>query len=759
MTSQLQYEDFIKTKERVVAPSGFSIQDHEINQQLFPFQKALVNWALKRGNAAIFADCGTGKSIIQLEWANHTHRLTGGDILIFAPLAVSHQTKREGEKFGIPVNVCRDHSDIQSGINITNYEMLKNFSPNQFQGLVLDESSALKNLYSGEFRRAVTDFGAHIPYKLACTATPAPNDTMELVNHAEFLGVMSAKEMLGLFFTQDFSETSHRWKLKGHASEPFWRWLSTWAVALRKPSDIGYSDDGFILPPLDIHQHTVATDTTRTGTLFAVETKTLDDQRRTRRETLASRVQLLKDLVESDSGQWLIWCDLNIESDAATKAIPGAVEITGSDPPEHKEKAILGFSNGDIRILVTKPSIAGFGVNWQSCHNMTFLGLSHSYEKYYQAIRRCWRFGQEQTVNVHIITADTDGAIMQNIQRKDAEAQEMFEQLVTHAGRKSIDEPSNEHPMNPSGRVEKGSLWTAYLGDSVETIDNVDTESVGLIVFSPPFPGMYVYTNTPKDMGNVADMEEMINHYRYLIHQDKLMRILKPGRSCLVHLTQGFSFKGVDGVSGLKDFRGAVIQAHVDAGWIYYGEVVIDKDPQIKAIRTKDRGLLFKTLSTDSSHMRMATPDYILQFKKPGDNREPIRAGNHNGNESGWITNKEWIEWAAPVWYRKSDAYPGGIRETEVLNVAVARDDKDDRHLCPLQLGVIERCVKLWSNPGDIVYSPFMGIGSEGYKSIELGRRFIGGELKESYFNVAVRNMASMENNDDQLPMFDCISK
>lgn len=290
-----------------------------------------------------------------------------------------------------------------------------------------------------------------------------------------------------------------------------------------------------------------------------------------------------------------------------------------------------------------------------------------------------------------------------------------------------------------------GQGWKMMLGDCVERTREVPDESIGLSVFSPPFPGMYVYSDSPRDMGNAHSIAELIEHYRYLIPE--LLRILKPGRSCCVHLCQTLSVKYLDGFSGIRDFRGAVIQAMEEAGFIYYGEVCIDKDPQIKAIRTKDQGLLFKSLATDASRMHMALADYLLQFRKPGDNVEPIRAGisQKYGNQDGWITAEEWIEWAAPVWYRATSHYPGGIRETDVLNAAVARDDRDERHIAPLQLGVIERAVKLWSNPGDTVFSPFGGIGSEGHVALKHGRRFVGVELKESYFKTACRNLTAAE--------------
>jgi DNA modification methylase len=303
-----------------------------------------------------------------------------------------------------------------------------------------------------------------------------------------------------------------------------------------------------------------------------------------------------------------------------------------------------------------------------------------------------------------------------------------------------------------------GDDWALYHGDSISVLDGLPDDSVGLVVTSPPFPGMYAYTNSAHDMGNSTSIDQLMEHYRYLVAPDKLLRVMKPGRSAAIHLTQSVAFKGTDGYIGLKDFRGRVIQEMEAAGWIYYGEVTIDKNPQVKAIRTKDRGLLFKTLATDSSHMHMALADYLLQFRKPGDNVEPIRAGisEKYDNADGWITADEWIEWAAPVWYRADAGIPGGIRETDVLNVVQARETDDERHLAPLQLGVIERAVKLWSNPGDIVLDPFNGIGSSGYVSLKLRRRYIGIELKRSYWQSAIANLkrAEQEREQVELPLF-----
>jgi len=733
----LTYRKFLADKLERDPDTGFD--PGVIAGSLYPFQEQIVRWALRRGRAAIFADCGLGKTPMQLEWARQVHAHTGGDVLILAPLAVSSQTAREGDKFGVKVAICREAADIRPGVNITNYERLERFMDHEWAGVVLDESSILK-AFDGKTRRDLTDFSRSIPFRLCCTATPAPNATDELANHAEFLGVMTGKEMLALYFTQD-GNTTHAWRLKGHARRPFWRWLSTWAIAARKPSDLGYEDGAFTLPPLTIEQVSVSQPGDGGEQLFAVEAQTLMERRAARRNSLVDRVAACAGLVNGSDEPWLVWCDLNAESDALAKAIPGAVEVRGSNTAEQKERALLGFSDRTIRVLVTKPSIAGFGMNWQHCANVAFVGLSDSYEQFYQAVRRCWRFGQERPVTAHVITSSAEGAVVRNIERKERQATEMMEQLVAHV--REAAQGGGRSIMEYERDRKDGDGWTLHLGDSVEVIGEVEDETVGLTVFSPPFPGMYAYTNSPHDMGNVRNQAEMIQQYRYLVPE--LLRVTMPGRSCAVHLCQGVAFKGVDGYTGIKDFRGRVIEAMEDGGWIYYGEVCVDKDPQVKAIRTKDRGLLFKTLATDSAHMHMALADYVLQFRKPGDNPAPIRAGvsEKYDNADGWITQEEWIEWAAPVWYRSGKDYPGGIRETDVLNVRSAREGDDERHLAPLQLGVIERAVKLWSNPGELVFSPFAGIGSEGVGALRLDRRFVGIELKRSYFDTACRNLES----------------
>jgi superfamily II DNA or RNA helicase len=441
----MNYEQFLESKKVGVESVGFEVKDTDINQQLFPWQRAIVRWALHKGRAALFEDCGLGKTPQQLEWARHICNHTGGDSLILTPLAVAEQTLREGKKFGIGVTHCRGVEDVQAGINVTNYERLHRFDPARFTSIVLDESSILKS-FDSVTRKLIQEFSAGIKYRLACTATPAPNDLIELTNHSEFLDVMSGKEIIALYFKQD-GNTTHAWRLKGHAKADFWRWMSEWSIAIRKPSDIGYDDGEFLLPPLRMHSVTVDGHTLP-GMLFPMEASTLLERRQARRESIQDRVSITAGLVNASKEHWLVWCDLNSESDALTRAIEGAVEVKGSDSTEHKEKALNDFSKGLIRVMVTKPSIAGWGMNWQHCSNMAFVGLSDSYEQLYQAIRRCWRFGQKREVNVHVVTANTEGAVVTNIQRKEKQASEMFDQIVKNMSIHELNKQGTRNVMD-----------------------------------------------------------------------------------------------------------------------------------------------------------------------------------------------------------------------------------------------------------------------------------------------------------------------
>lgn len=737
------YAELLKRKAVTDRPTGLS-ETPNLNPMLFDFQKDIVRWALRRGRAAIFADCGLGKTPMQLEWAKHVP----GRVLILAPLAVAEQTVREGVKFSVDVTHARSQEESDAGhrITITNYEMLHHFDPTKYNGIVLDESSILKS-YTGKIRTHIIESFAETPFRLACTATPAPNDYMELGNHSEYLGAMTRTEMLSMFFVHDGGETQ-KWRLKGHAESDFWQWICSWAIMIRMPSDLGYDNGRFTLPPLNIHHVQVAAGDA-SGFLFPMPASTLQERIVERRNTVDQRVDACANLINGDGSPWLIWCNLNAESSKLAQRIDGATEITGSDSADNKTSRMIGFTDGTIKRVVTKPSIAGFGMNWQHCSNMAFVGLSDSYEQFYQATRRCWRFGQENPVNVYVITADTEGAVVANIKRKEEDAKRMAENMVEHMAELSSAEIKGTQRTRDDlvTNSETGDRWNLILGDCVDESVNIKSDSIDYSVFSPPFASLYTYSASERDMGNCRTTDEFADHFGFLIPE--LLRVTKPGRLLSFHCMNLPTSKTHDGYIGIKDFRGDLIRLFQSAGWIYHSEVVIWKDPVTAMQRTKALGLLHKQIVKDSTMARQGIPDYVVTMRKPGKNPAPV-AGELTefiGDPStfkhqGRLSIDIWQKYASPIW--------DDIRASRTLQASVARDGKDERHICPLQLDVIERCLQLWTNPGDLVLSPFAGIGSEGYCAVKMDRRFVGIELKESYWKTAVSNMRKAEHELSQ---------
>ena len=425
------YAAFLASKAVSDPMTGLS-EVPELPACLFPHQRDIVAWALRRGRAALFAGTGLGKSLMELAWAQAIHRETGKNILHLAPLAVSAQMAREADKFGIAAQVVTKQSDCGDGINITNYQKLDHFDLSDFGGVILDESSILKST-DGHYRTKLIEACRQIPFRLAATATPAPNDFMELGNHAEFLGVMSYTDMLATFFTHDGGDTQ-KWRLKGHAENEFWKWMASWSVMLRKPSDLGYPNEGYDLPPLRFVQHVVAADyspNADTGTLFPMQAETLQERIAARRATVADRCELAASITPADR-PFVWWCNLNSEADALAKLIPGAVNLHGGLKEGEKERIMLDFTDGAIRVLITKPSLAGFGMNWQHCADTGFVGLNDSFEQFYQAVRRFWRFGQTKPVTAHIIASELEGATVANIKRKETDADRMAAAMVLH---------------------------------------------------------------------------------------------------------------------------------------------------------------------------------------------------------------------------------------------------------------------------------------------------------------------------------------
>lgn len=723
-------------KSVVDAPAGFDAADEWLEGHgLFPFQEAIVRWACKRGRAAIFADTGLGKTRMQVSWAVQVHQHTGNRVMIFAPLCVAEQTVAEAHAMGVQVRYVREaESADDTGIYITNYEMLDHFQEyferGYFDGVVLDESSILKHQDS-KTRKRLIDACAEIPYRLSCTATPSPNDYMELGGQAEFLGVMGTMEMLSMFFIHDSGETS-KWRLKGHGRTRFWEWMSHWACFIKKPSDLGFDDTGYDLPALRIHERQVVT-----GKPVG---QTLSERNAARRESIDQRVAECAAIVNASDEPFIVWCNLNEESAKLTAAIPGAVEVKGSDKLETKEERIRAFGEGRARVIVTKPSITGYGLNWQHCAKMAFVGLNDSYEDLYQAIRRSYRFGQTRPVDVTLISADSEGAVLENIKRKEAQAEAMSAQMIGHMRefcRREVTELKREKSGYERDWVQ-GDDWDLHLADCIDVARELPDASVDYSIFSPPFASLYTYSNSERDMGNSIDDAAFFQHFGYLVTE--LYRALKPGRNLSVHVMNLPTSKQSFGYIGIRDFRGDVIRLFQKAGFIFHSEVCIWKDPVVAMQRTKALGLLWKQIKKDSAMSRQGIPDHVVTFRKPGENPKPLA---HTAEE---FPVHLWQELASPCW--------NDIRQSNTLNRKLARAEDDERHICPLQLDLVERCLFLWSQPGDLVFSPFAGIGSEGYVACIMGRRFIGSELKRSYFDIAKQNLAEAPREGYRFPKF-----
>lgn len=718
------YQRFLTSKRLSAPTAGIEINRSELHPGMFPFQRDVTTWALRKGRSAMFLDTGLGKSLCQIEWARILNE-QGYYVLIVAPLAVAKQTVREAAKWSSSIEYVREQAAITwaTPTVITNYEHIQKFDMRQFGGIVLDESSILKSV-DGKIRTRLIEMCKDVPYRLCCTATPAPNDISEIANHAEFLGLMSRAEMLAHFFVHD----DNGWRLKGHAAEPFYRWLAGWGMSVKSPSNLGYNDEGFDLPLLTITPHFVTTDWRPDGMLFSVKLRGISERAQARKATIEPRVIESVKIIESEPDErWLVFCDTNDESAALKKAL-NAVEVKGSDTLDYKERALLSFANGDTLRLVSKTSIAGFGLNFQICSRVLFCGLNDSEEKFYQGVRRVWRFGQKRPVTAHIVVSDAEYPIYENVMQKEHRAAEMSANLIQNVAAYERAEITGElGEFTYMTKDAQGINWRLLLGDSSERLKELPDASIDLSVFSPPFSTLYVYSNTERDLGNSRGDTEFFQHFGYVTSE--LLRLMRPGRNTCVHVAQLPLTKSTDGVIGMKDFRGSVIAHFISQGFIYHGEICIDKDPQAQAIRTHNKGLLFVQLKKDSSWLRSAFADYVLIFRKPGENVTAIHPD---------ITNNDWIEWARPIWY--------GIRESDTLQgMREAKEAQDERHICPLQLGTIERCIRLWSNPNETVLSPFVGIGSEGYESIRLGRKFVGIELKPSYFRVAVKNLTQAE--------------
>lgn len=724
------YKDFLKEKRKTFIESGFDANENQLNENLFDFQKFAVKTALRKGRFALFFDCGLGKTLMQLSWSEAVFNQTQKKVLILAPLAVVEQTKDEAVKFGISLD-CFD---------ITNYDQLKNIDCSVYSGVVLDESSILKGR-DGKLSNLIIDSFKNTPYKLACTATPSPNDHMELGQHSEFLGAMAYLEMLAMYFVHDGGETS-KWRLRKHAKDPFWKYVCTWSMACDNPNTLGFCHSGYTLPEIEYIEHIIPVEN-NTNTLFGDVAVSATDLHKDLNRSFDLRIEKTKEIVENSKGQVIVWGLKNNETDVVAKLLEDAVNVQGSDSPEFKAKHLNGFAKNKFKTLVTKTSIASFGMNYQNCNEMVFMSYDFKFEQFYQAVRRCYRFGQKNKVTVHILIPESQVNVRATILEKQQRHLEMIQEMSKYSSESDYKSAKSKVMINK--KEIKTNDYHVLNGDCVQESKKIADNSADLVVFSPPFAELYVYSDKEEDMGNVSDYKQFEKHFKFLIPE--LKRVLKSGRICAIHCMDLPIQKGKEGYIGLRDFSGMLIDWFQELGFIYHSRVTIWKNPVTEMQRTKALGLLHKTIKKDSSMTRVGIPDYVLFFRNEGDNEVPITHQDTDPSRRDYLPVDLWQKYASPVWY--------DIDYSRTLQYRSGRDGNDEKHICPLQLDTIERIIHLYSNVGETVFSPFGGIGSEGFCALKNDRKSISIELKESYFALNAKNHRyCVEEKNSTLTLF-----
>lgn len=714
----MEYLDFLETKKKQFISSGFDIDENKLNENLFDFQKYAVKTALNKGRFALFFDCGLGKTLMQLSWAEAVYNETDTPVLILAPLAVVEQTKDEALKFGID----------QNAFDIVNYDQLKNIDTSIYSGVVLDESSILKGK-GGKTSTYIIETFKNTPYKLACTATPSPNDHMELGQHSEFLGAMSYLEMLAMFFVHDGGETS-KWRLRKHAKDNFWKYVCTWSMACDSPETLGFNHKGYDLPEIEFIEHKIKVDN-NSGLLFGDVAVSATELHRDLKRSFEDRILKTKELVDSNDEQWIVWTLKNDEANELNKILNDSVNVQGSDKPEVKAKNLNGFAKKNFKTLITKTSIASFGMNYQQCFNMVFTSYDFKFEAFYQAVRRCYRFGQVNKVKVHLLVPESQINVRKSILQKQDRHFQMINEMSKYSS--NTDYKTNKSNFKVKNKEVKTNEYHLLNGDCVQESKKLKDNSADLCVFSPPFAELYVYSDKEEDMGNVSDYKQFEEHFKYLIPEIK--RVLKDGRICAIHCMDLPIQKGKEGFIGLRDFSGMLIDWFTQQGFIYHAKTTIWKNPVTEMQRTKALGLLHKTIKKDSVMSRVGIPDYVLFFRNEGENETPIQHQDTDPNKPNYLPVDLWQKYASPVWM--------DVDYSRTLQYRSARDGNDEKHICPLQLDTIERIIHLYTNEGETVFSPFGGIGSEGFQAIKMNRKSISIELKESYFEINRKNHKS----------------
>jgi DNA modification methylase/superfamily II DNA or RNA helicase len=727
----MNYEQFLESKTKSFIESGFDIDESYLNSNLFEFQKYIVKISLKKGRFAIFADCGLGKTLMQLEFANQINKKYNKPVLILAPLAVVEQTIQEGKKFNISIN--RFDDNIDNKIYITNYDQLKNIDTSLFFGVVLDESSILKGK-DGKLSNLLIESFKSTPYKLACTATPSPNDHMELGMHVEFLSYDTYDNMKSMYFIQDQKiKSSDKWRLRKHAEDSFWKFVCTWSISLDNPCSLGYDNDNYKLPDIEYIEHIIPVKNDQ-NTLFNINAVSATDLNKDLRKSLKNRLEKAAEIVNNSDDQWIIWGLQNAETNELSKIINNSVNVQGSDKSEIKAKNLLGFAKNEFKVLITKTSIASFGMNYQNCHNMLFCSYDFKFEAFYQAVRRCYRFGQKMPVKVHLLIPESQSNVRNSILEKQNKHFEMIKQMSKYSANTNY--KKNKTMSITNKEIKTDNYWLIN-GDCIKEIKKIDNESIDYSFFSPPFADLYTYSDDPKDLSNVRNDDEFYKHFNYLVPE--LFRILKPGRLISMHIMQGTTSKGKDGFLSIKDFRGELIRLFQKNNFYFHAEKMIRKNPQLAAVRTKNQQLMHGQTKRDSSINRPGLADYVITFRKPGVNKIPIRNN---------LSFDLWCKLAEPVWM--------DINESDVIsNFRKAKSNNDEKHMTPTQLSVIRNCYLLWSNKGDTIFSPFGGVGSEGCQALKMDRKSINIELKESYFKLnAINHKAFDINKKSVLTLF-----
>jgi len=717
----MKYEDFLDSKRKTFIESGFEVDKKKLNKNLFDFQEFIVKIALQKGRFAIFADCGLGKTLMQLSWAEQVAVKTKMPVLVLAPLAVVEQTKREGLKFGIKLDVIYQN----------NYEQLKNIDVSIYGGVVLDESSILKGR-DGKLSSLIISSFKNTPYKLACTATPSPNDHMEIGQHSEFLGGMSYLEMLSIYFVHDGGETS-KWRLRKHAEDAFWKYVCQWSIALDNPKTLGFLKDGYELPEIEYIEHIISVEN-ETNNLFGDVAVSATDLHKDLKKSFKKRIEKTKEIVNGSDEQFIVWTLKNDEAETLKKELTDSVNVQGSDLPETKAKNLNGFANKDFKVLITKTSIASFGMNYQQCFNMIFTSYDFKFEAFYQAVRRCYRFGQKNKVKVHILIPESQANVRNSILEKEQKHKQMIQQMSKYSAETDYKQHKSKVMINK--KEVKTENYHLINGDCVQESKKIADNSADLIVFSPPFAELYVYSDKEEDMGNVSNYKQFEQHFKFLVPE--LKRVLKSGRICAVHCMDLPIQKGKEGYIGLRDFSGMLIDLFQQNDFIYHSKVTIWKNPVTEMQRTKALGLLHKTIKKDSVMSRVGIPDYVLFFRNEGDNQTPITHQDKDNSKPDFLPVDLWQKYASPVW--------NDIDYGRTLQYRTGRDGNDEKHICPLQLDTIERIIHLYSNEGETVFSPFGGIGSEGFQAIKMNRKSISIELKESYFAINAKNHKEIAN-------------